>query len=448
MNGNPFYHLAAIDQLEHFYNRRSEVRDALRLLHKSQSVGVTGPRRIGKTSFLRYISHPTILQQHGLDLQHNLLVYIDCQHRLIQQREPQVYMMMLERIAEVAHRTGVDFAPGPCDESIAGMAFESALRELTCRGLRTVLLLDEFEDMARNAHLGPGFFSNLRALCGADDMDVAYVTASCVSLADLCLERRSLLSSPFFNIFRPIRLGLFSEQDSRRLVEDSLRRAGASFPRDLLELVLEVGGGYPFFLQTAAYCAFDLPVKGEKLTEEERRAFVETVSAQFVDHFRSYWQKLGTQEQYVLAALPLVWREISYQETIEHLRDQCLIARRNGGYGYFSPLLEAFVRRQQVNGLLQAGPLLVDQRREQVLLRGELLNLSPINYALLTYLMHRAGQVVSNEELWRAAWSDEPCNADQQLKSSIKSLRKTLGDVADCIVTRRGIGYIFQFPLK
>ena len=62
--------------------------------------------------------------------------------------------------------------------------------------------------------------------------------------------------------------------------------------------------------------------------------------------------------------------------------------------------------------------------------------------------MQRAGQVVSNEELWRAAWSDESYNADQQLKSSIKSLRKTLGDDADCIVNRRGIGYIFQFPLK
>jgi len=442
MNKNPFYHLVAIEQIDHFYNRRSEVRNALGLLCNSQSVAVTGPRRIGKTSFLRYISHPAILREYGLDSQGNLFVYIDCQHHLIQQEESQVYKVMVERIAEAARQAGIDFVPEPWDESTAGTAFELTLQEMSNRGLRVILLLDEFEEMARNPHLGPGFFSYLRALCGAKNINV--VTASCTSLADLCLERQSLLSSPFFNIFRPIRLGLFTEQDSRHLVEDSLRKVGARFSSGLLKLVLEVGGGYPFFLQTAGYYAFDLPVKGKELAKEERRTFLETIRAQFADHFRSYWQKLDAQKQYILAALPFSWQDLGYQETIEHLRDQCLIARRNGRYDYFSPLFEAFVRRQQVDGLLQAGPLLVNRRREQVLLRGEPLNLSPINYALLTYLMQRAGQVVSNEELWQAAWSDEPYDADQQLKSSIKSLRKVLGDDADCIVNRRGVGYMFD----
>jgi predicted AAA+ superfamily ATPase len=108
MSGNPFYHLGAIDQVEHFYNRRSEVRNALRLLRQSQNVAVAGPRRIGKTSFLRYISHPTTLEKHGIDPQHNLFVYIDCQHRLMQGMESQVYQTVLERIAESARRAGVD----------------------------------------------------------------------------------------------------------------------------------------------------------------------------------------------------------------------------------------------------------------------------------------------------------------------------------------------------
>ena len=444
MNGNPFYHLTAIDQVEHFYNRRSEVHNALRLLRKSQNVGVMGPRRIGKTSFLRYISHPATLQEYGIDPRLNLFVYIDCQHRLIQQEKHQVYKMMLECIAEAAHRFGIDFVPESWDESTAGAVFEFTLEEMSRQGLRTILLWDEFEEMARNPHLDPGFFSNLRALCSADDIAVVYVTASCDSLADLCLERQSLLSSPFFNIFRPIRLGLFNEQDSQHLVDDSLHRVGACLPKGLLELVLEVGGGHPFFLQMAGYHAFDLAVTGEELTEDQHKAFLEAVSAEATGHFKSYWQKLDEQEQYVLAALPLVWKDLNYQETIEHLRDQCLITRHNGRYDYLSPLFEAFVRRQEVNGLLQAGPLLVDQRQEQVILRGEPLSLSPTNYALLTCLMQRAGQVVSNEELWRAVWSEESYNADQQLKSSVKSLRKALGDDASCIVNRRSVGYIFQ----
>ena len=348
MNENPFYHLGAIDQVEYFYNRRSEVRNALRLLRRSQNVAVTGPRRIGKTSFLRHISHATTLEKHGIDPQRSLFVYIDCQHRSMQGEEPEVYQMLLERVSESAHHIGVDHLDESRGDAAAGARFEAMLRDVSRRGLRTVLLLDEFEEMARNSHLEPGFFSNLRALCGADDVDVAYVTSSCVSLADLCLERESLVSSPFFNVFRIIWLGLFTEQDSRYLVEASLRRAGARLPRELLELVLEVGGGYPFFLQTAGYFAFDLTIEREDMGEEERKLFLETVTTQFAGHFKSYWQKLKPQERYVLAALPLVMDDLAYQETIARLKGQCLIKKCDGTYDYFSPLLEAFVRRQVV----------------------------------------------------------------------------------------------------
>lgn len=444
MTENPFYHLTPIDTVGQFYNRRSEVCTAIGLLRRSQSVEVIGPRRIGKTSLLRYISHPDVLREYGMDSSRSLFVYIDCQRRLIQQDKPRVYEMMLECIIQTARQSGIDLSAETWKEFTPGTAFEHALKELSHQCLGVVLLLDEFEEMARNPHLEPAFFSNLRALCSDNDVKLAYVTASCVSLADLCLERQSLLGSPFFNIFRPIRLGLFSEQDSRHLIEDSLHRAGVSFPRDVLELVLEVGGGYPFFLQMAGYLAFNMLPLGEELTESDRKAFLRAAGVEAERHFRSYWQKLDDQGQYVLAALYLLCDDFNYQETIGHLMDQCLITKRNGRYDYFSPLLQAFVRRQEVKGLLQGGPLLLDQRRGQGLLRGEVLSLSPTNYALLVCLMRQAGQVVTNEDLWRAVWVDEPHNANQQLKSSIKSLRNALGEDRDCIVNRRGMGYMFQ----
>jgi DNA-binding response OmpR family regulator len=445
---NPFRYQAPIDRVDHFYNRRSEVRNAFRLLGQYRNIEVTGPRGIGKTSFLHYISHPDVLQEYGMDPQRNLFVYFDCQHRPIQQGESQVYKVMLERTAQAARRAGVDLPPEACEALMTGTAFEQVLRELGHRGVRTILLLDKFEIMARNTDLDPSFFNNLRALGSADDINVLYVTASCNHLVDLCLERESLLTSPFFNIFQPLRLGLFVEQDSQHLVEDSMRRAGTGFPRDLLELVLEVGGGHPFFLQLAGHHAFNLAtVMGEDMPEERRKAFLRRVSVEFAGHFESQWQKLDAQERYVLAALPFLWQDLSYRETIERLRDRCLIVVHNGKCGYFSPLFETFVRHQQVNGLLQAGPLVVDQHRQQVLLRGEPLDLNPTSYALLTYLMQRAGQVASNEELWQAVRLGEPCNADQQVRSSVKNLRKALGNDADYIVNRCGEGYVFQLPL-
>jgi len=444
--------LGAIEQVEHFYDRCSETRTALGLLRKSQNVEVTGPRRIGKTSFLRHISHPTTLQKYGIDPRRNVLVYIDCQRRLIQQQASQVYGRMLECIAEAARRADVDFVPEPWDESTAETAFELALKKMSCNGMSIILLLDEFETLAQNSNLDASFFSNLRALCQvgdgsdrSDSIDVAYVTASSTRLVDLSLERKSLLGSPFFNVFRLVRLGLFSDEDSQHLVENTLHRAGFHLPDDWLDLVLEVGGGHPCFLQMAGYYAFNLVVTGEELTAGKREAFLEAVNAEAKSHFKYYWQKLDEQQQYVLAALPVLWQDLGYQETIEHLKDQCLITRRNGRYDYFSPGLEDFVRRQKVNGLLQARRLLVDRRREQVLWRGEPLSLSPTNYALLTCLVEQAGQVVSNEELWRAVWPGEaPHNADQVIKSSIKSLRIALGEDARYIVNRWGVGYMFE----
>jgi DNA-binding response OmpR family regulator len=180
------------------------------------------------------------------------------------------------------------------------------------------------------------------------------------------------------------------------------------------------------------------------LEPDVRGRFLEMVNTQSAGHFKSYWKKLDAQEQYILAALPLVWEDLGCQETIDRLRYQCLITQRDGSYKYFSPLFEDFVRRQEVRGLLQVGSLVVDRRRGEVLLHGKPLTLSPTCYALLTCLMQQAGQVLTSEELWKAAWSDQPYESDQQVKSSIRSLRKALGDEADCIVNRRGVGYMFQ----
>jgi len=93
---NPF-HLATIDQVERFYNRQSEVSYALDVLLQGGNVEVTGPRRIGKTWLLHYISHPTVLQEHGVDPQRSLFVYLDCQRHLGRQKEAQAYRTMSER---------------------------------------------------------------------------------------------------------------------------------------------------------------------------------------------------------------------------------------------------------------------------------------------------------------------------------------------------------------
>ena len=60
MTVNPF-HLTTLQRPEWFYNRQSEVREALEILRDKGNVEVLGPRKIGKTWVLRYIRHSPIM---------------------------------------------------------------------------------------------------------------------------------------------------------------------------------------------------------------------------------------------------------------------------------------------------------------------------------------------------------------------------------------------------
>jgi DNA-binding response OmpR family regulator len=122
--------------------------------------------------------------------------------------------------------------------------------------------------------------------------------------------------------------------------------------------------------------------------------------------------------------------------------------RPESGYRYFSPLFRDYVRRQSVQGLLQAGPFVLDLANERVMQHERLLSLSGSQHALFTYLMQRQGQVISSQELDREALSDPSESyeylSDERLKSAIKGLRRALGKDAACIENRRGIGYVFR----
>jgi DNA-binding response OmpR family regulator len=178
----------------------------------------------------------------------------------------------------------------------------------------------------------------------------------------------------------------------------------------------------------------------------------QSMRGQVESHFEYYWGHLDPRARFVVAALPLTQQEARFREEIELLESMCLVARQGGrsesGCRYFSPLFRDYVRRQPVEGLLQAGPFVLDLANGRVMQNEQLLSLSGSQHALFTYLMQRQGQVISSQELDREALSD-PGEAyeylsDERLKSAIKGLRRALGNDASCVENRRGIGYVFR----
>jgi DNA-binding response OmpR family regulator len=90
----------------------------------------------------------------------------------------------------------------------------------------------------------------------------------------------------------------------------------------------------------------------------------------------------------------------------------------------------------------------LDVTNHRLLHREKPLSLSSSQYALLSYLVQRHGQVISSMELDREALGvpgeSYEYLSDERLKSAIKGLRKTLGEDATCIENKRGIGYVFR----
>lgn len=100
---------------------------------------------------------------------------------------------------------------------------------------------------------------------------------------------------------------------------------------------------------------------------------------------------------------------------------------------------------------LVVGELQIDQLHHTVLLFGNQISLSPMEFALLTHLAERPTIPVSAVDLVRTTHNldTDPIEASNLIRPLIRSLRRKLGyDTGDmgCIQTIRGVGYQLDPP--
>ena len=89
--------------------------------------------------------------------------------------------------------------------------------------------------------------------------------------------------------------------------------------------------------------------------------------------------------------------------------------------------------------MLQAGAVTLDTRTMRVLVDGEPINLSPLEFRCLSYLMHHAGQAVSAVELMERLYAHDHDRDANAVEALLTRLRKKIG--AGVVQTRRGFGY-------
>jgi DNA-binding response OmpR family regulator len=95
-------------------------------------------------------------------------------------------------------------------------------------------------------------------------------------------------------------------------------------------------------------------------------------------------------------------------------------------------------------GPIHIGELLIDHSLHQVTLGGNLLQLTPTEYRLLTVLAARPDQVVPRDALAKLVWGDPDTGTSRTIDVHIGRLRVKLsqgGRLAPQIISVRGFGY-------
>lgn len=90
---------------------------------------------------------------------------------------------------------------------------------------------------------------------------------------------------------------------------------------------------------------------------------------------------------------------------------------------------------------LQAGEIMMDIARHEVILHGQPIELTATEFKLLRLLMERRGRVQTREHLLINVWNYETEIETRTVDTHVRRLREKLGDQADWIETIRGVGY-------
>ena len=90
---------------------------------------------------------------------------------------------------------------------------------------------------------------------------------------------------------------------------------------------------------------------------------------------------------------------------------------------------------------LSVGPITVDPARHQVSVAGKPVQLTSVEFKLLSMLMRRHGRVQERGRLLNEVWGYESAIDTRTVDTHVRRLRKKLGKAANTIETVRGFGY-------
>lgn len=363
MNVNPFTVGNPVADKERFYGREGDIRQIIsRLLSAGESTSVVGERRMGKTSLLKYLANPDNTSDLGLPPEKYCLVYIDFQG--LTDITPVRFWQRVLRKMEAAISSPnlvMEIQNLRKQEAFDLFDLEDLFEDLAGEGLTVVLFLDEFEYVTRNPNFSADFFGGLRAL--AIHQDLSLVTGTRRELVDLC-HSEEIKGSPFFNIFVNLVLRPFPQEMVLEMISGYTAQTELSVVDRELEIILQLSGGYPFFVQMAGY--YLVEAKWKDLSGDELiKDIVDNFDKQSEPHFQYFWSHSSESEKITLLAILMLGKQKTSKKntpTVENItrihprahldipelmkRGLLLEDREQDSFGLFSKSLDSWIIRE------------------------------------------------------------------------------------------------------
>lgn len=106
--------------------------------------------------------------------------------------------------------------------------------------------------------------------------------------------------------------------------------------------------------------------------------------------------------------------------------------------------IRALVRRSggHSSSLITTGELTLDERQMRVTVSGVPVELAPLEYRAVAYLVHNLGRVIPQGELSEHIHGSADAYDSNAIEALIARIRRKIG--GDIIKTRRGFGYIIE----
>ncbi len=114
-----------------------------------------------------------------------------------------------------------------------------------------------------------------------------------------------------------------------------------------------------------------------------------------------------------------------------------------------SARIRVMIRRngvEQLDNTLTAGPLTLDRDKKIAVREGREISLTAKEFAILEYLMHNRGIVLSRDKIEHHVWNYDYAGSSNIVEVYIRNIRGKIDDGFDekLITTIRGMGYVIR----